>query len=99
MHAALSCAYIQVYPASQADSPSFKILLLVRKSMPAGMTQREIRAIFNSKVLLEDRLQDLTHAGLIKEYESNLELTQKGHALILPFMILRRLIGLPMGKG
>ena len=99
LHLATSCAYIQIYPASQADSPSLKILLLVEKSMPAGMTERQIQALFSSKQLLEERVQDLLDSGLVNEHANNLELTTKGHMLILPFIVLRRLIGLPAGQG
>ena len=34
LHLALSCGYIQLYPASQAESPSVTLLTTVSRSMP-----------------------------------------------------------------
>ena len=99
LHAAISCAYIQVYPASQADSPSLKVLLLVGKSMPVGMTENEIQASFNEVALLEARIQDLIDSGLAAESGGKLELSPRGRLLITPFILLRRMLGLDAGKG
>ena len=99
LHIALSSAYIQVYPASQATSPSLKILLLIKKSMPHGMAEIQIQKVFNPKELLETRIQDLVDSGLVWENGDKLALTSSGHALILPFVFLRQILGLPAGKG
>lgn len=99
LHAALSSAYIQVYPASQADSPSLRVLLLVGTSMPVGMTENEIQASFNEDALLESRIQDLVESGLVTESRGKLELSAEGRFLITPFILLRRMLGLEAGKG
>lgn len=99
LHIAISCAYIQVYPASQADSPSFKILLLIQKSIPNGITEREIQAVFLSQKLLDDRIQDLIDSGLIQEKASTLELTSKGKTFLFPFVFLRKILGYAKGEG
>ena len=99
LHAALSFAYIQVYPASQAQSPSLKILLLVGKAMPAGLAGSEIQAQFKPAELLEERIQDLIDAGLVHEENGFLELTPSGRAMVFPFVVLRTALGLSAGAG
>ena len=100
LYTALSCAYVQVYPASQADSPSFRILLLVEQAGKDGLAEDKIRTFLTTKTLLDDRINDLLLSKLIHESaEGALSLTQKGKILILPFLILRNLIGLPKGAG
>ena len=99
LHAALSCAYIQVYPASQAQSPSFKILLFVGKAMPAGLAELEIQAQFKPAELLEERIQDLIDAGLVREENGFLELTPSGRVMIFPFVVFRAALGLSAGAG
>ncbi len=99
LHLALSCAYIQVYPALQAFSPTLVILLLVRKSMPLGVTQEELMSRLDTKFLMGERLQDLIHARLVRESDQNIELTPRGLALIYFFILFRRAFGLSMGKG
>ena len=99
LHIALSLAYIQIYPASQAASPSLKILLLVKESMPVGMTENEIQTCFNPKELLEARIQDLVDSGLVRQTDDKLELSPCGYGLVLPFIVLRKLLGLQAGQG
>ena len=67
--------------------------------MPSGMTKEEVKAQFNFGKLLGDRIQDLLESGLVREHDSELKLTAKGHALILPFILLRKSMGLSKGKG
>ena len=99
LHVSLSCAYIQFYPASQADSPSLRILLLVGKSMPLGMTESEICSIFDPKDLFEARVDDLLSSGLIQKSSGKLTITTQGRVFILPFIVFRNLLGLPLGEG
>lgn len=99
LHASLSFAYIQVYPASQADSPSFKILLHVGKSMPQGMSALEIRSLFSSTKLLDERIHDLINSDLICEESGKLALTTRGKWFVMPFMTLRKILGLSAGAG
>lgn len=99
LHLALSFAYIQTYPAVQALSPSLRILILVRASMPAGMKEAEIFECFDSKQILDDRIHDLTISHLASETNGVLEITAKGRLFILPFLALRKILGLAPGKG
>lgn len=99
LHISLSCVYIQIYPASQADSPSLKILVLVGRSMPDGMTEAEIQKHFASEDLFTARLRDLLAVGQVRQDGDSLILTSKGLALVVPFLALRKTLGLPAGKG
>ncbi len=98
LHTALSCAYIQIYPASQADSPSLKILVLVGRS-ETGLTAEEIRSFFDPKTLFSDRIHDLLNAKLIYQSGEKLALSSKGEKMIAPFLMLRKALGLPAGRG
>ena len=99
LYAALSCGYIQLYPASQANSPSVAILTAVRKSMPRGMSESEIRSLLDPEQTFHDRVDDLVISGLMTEAGGKLSLTGRGRAFILPFIVYRRLLGVPEGKG
>ena len=99
LHFAMSCGYIQLYPASQAQSPSVTILLAVKKSMPRGMSEAEIVSLINPGKIFHDRIEDLTASGLVTGQNGTLALTARGRAFIRPFMIYRALLGIPEGKG
>lgn len=98
-HLALSCAYIQIYPACQALSPSLMLLLFVGNSMPGGMTEDEIQARFSREILLGNRIQDLLVSGLIRESGGQFEITLQGLLIVLPGIFLRKMLGLTPGKG
>ncbi len=99
LHISLSCTYIQIYPASQADSPSLKILVIVGRSMPAGMTEAEIQKHFAPEDLFTARIRDLLAVGQVRRDGDKLVLTSKGIVLVKPFMALRKILGLSAGKG
>lgn len=99
LHIALSSAYIQIYPASQADSPSLRILRVVEGAAPRGLTEEEIHISFDPEKLLEARIRDLLEAGLVSSAGDALTLTGRGRMLITPFIYLRKILGLRPGKG
>ncbi len=99
LHTALSVAYILLYPASQADSPSLRILLRVERAKPLGLTGREIQNFFHDDELFDARIRDLVEAGLAEKKGTRLALTRKGHGFFLPFLLLRKVLGLTPGKG
>ena len=98
-HLSLSCAYIQIYPACQALSPSLMVLLFVGNSMPDGMTEAEIQARFSREILLGNRIQDLLVSGLIRENKGQFEIAPQGLLIVLPGIFLRKMLGLTPGKG
>ena len=99
LHVAISCAYIQLYPASQANSPSMQIMTIVQKSMPRGISVEEIQSLFDPMNVFDARVNDLLAADLICENAGKLSLTGRGHVLIVPFILYRRTLGIPEGKG
>ena len=99
LHYAFSLAYIFTYPAAQAGCPSFFILLIIKSSMPRGITKDEIYSLFLNKELFRTRIQDLIDENLVVEKNGWLEPTKKGCSLLKVFTFLRRMFGLPIGQG
>lgn len=95
----LSSAYILTYPAVQARCPSLGIILYVKASMPNGLSHEELMTYFEGWSLSLARIQDLIDANLVIETNGSLELTRRGILLIRFFILLRRLLGLPIGGG
>jgi hypothetical protein len=99
LHFALSGAYIMSYPAVEAVSPSLTILLVVKTAMPYGLTFDELSRCFDMRGLLNQRIQDLIDARLVVESNSWFRLTCRGDFIAQFFLYLRKLLGLPVGKG
>lgn len=99
IHFALSSAYILSYPAVEAASPSLAISLIIGDSGRQGVLYEDLLHHFNSKILLQPRIKDLMDAKLITESNGCVNITLRGIILIRPFIFIRRLLGLPIGKG
>ena len=98
-HLAFSSAYILSYPAIEAVSPSLAILLIVGDSNPNGAVHDDLLHVFDDEIVLEPRIHDLIEAGFIAESNGFFMVTHRGVAFVRCFMLLRRLLGLPIGKG
>ncbi|MEI8175837.1 MAG: hypothetical protein WCG78_03110 [Candidatus Omnitrophota bacterium] len=96
---ALSCAYILTYPAAQAVSPSLKLLLVIGAAGKDGIGADDLATRFDEKELFDRRLEDLTDEKLIVATVRGFTLTPGGFFLVRNFMTMRRLLGLPMGRG
>ena len=79
-------AYILVYPASQAASPSFRILYLIGRAKSQGIPENQIFSSFENEDLFDARLHDLMGAGLVIREGEMLGATAKGRALVSPFL-------------
>lgn len=99
LYLALGTAYVQSYPTCQALSPSLQILLLIGSAGSTGLGETEIRERFGSKALLGDRIRDLLQSALVRSRGEQLEITPKGRLLLFPGILLRKGLGLPLGKG
>ena len=99
LHFALSFAYILSYPAIEAVSPSLAISLMIGDSNPQGMLHEDLVHVFGDEIVLEPRIRDLVEAGLIVETDGYFTVTSRGITLVKCFILLRRLLGLPIGKG
>lgn len=98
IHASLSIAYIQTYPAIEGLSPSLILLILIGKSSK-GLTQEELLPFFPEETVWKAKTADLMRSGLISEQNAVIKITAKGKALVFPFIFYRRLLGVGPGKG
>lgn len=99
MHLVLTSAYIISYPAIQAKCPSLTMLLLIEDSAGHGSTVEDISLAFSDESLREARLNDLVDDSMIVCRGDEYYMTLKGGLHLWPLIILRRLLGLPTGKG
>lgn len=100
-HFALACAYIQSYPAMVPAAPTLRILLLVAAREPEGATAEQLRGGFGAQGLVAEAVEPLLVGNLLRRQKGSdrLEITARGRALVWPFLLLRRIIGLPPGDG
>jgi hypothetical protein len=98
LHFSLTSTYVLTYPALEGLSPSLACLLWIGKE-PAGLTAAELRSRFDEAVLGDTKIQDLLESGLVSRSDGNLSLTARGKCFVWPFVLLRRLLGLPLGQG
>ena len=99
LHTSLAGAYIMGYPAIQASTPTLAMLLVIGGKMPEGATYEEVRSSINVDGLMDPRLKDLEVSGFVVESSGSYSITARGRAFLRPFLIYRRLLGLPTGKG
>jgi hypothetical protein len=98
LHFALTCAYIQTYPAISDLSPSLLIMPLVAR--PEGASFEQILGQLNRPMLLEERIHYLIRARLVRPAsDGRLELTVRSRALVALFVAMRRVLGMPAGQG
>jgi|GEM_PF-1408724 len=96
---ALSLTYIFTYPAAQAGCPTFVVLMLIKAAMPRGASKDEIYTYCREKGLFGLEVQDLVDEDLITEKNGQLAPTQKGKNLLGIFSFMRKVFGLPPGRG
>jgi hypothetical protein len=93
LHTALSCAYVQTYPAVQAQSPTLTILLAVG-SASEGLTGAGIVRSLDANGLVAERATDLLRNGLLVRQGSRIRPSRIGHLMALAFGAYRRWLGL-----
>ena len=96
---ALSSAYVLTYPAIQAGSPSLVILLILGASEGKKASYEFLSEFFNEEKLFLPRLKDLVESGLVYKDAGVLRATTRGRVMIVPFMALRKILGLSAGRG
>lgn len=99
LHLTLTSAYILSYPAIQAKCPSLTMLLLIENSMEKGSTMEELSSAFSDESIRDSRLDDLVNDSMVVCRDGDYYMTAKGGFLLWPLIILRRLLGLPIGEG
>lgn len=99
LHFSLSSAYIATYPAIQAVSPSLDILLIISSADGRGMHEKDIVRCYTDQSLVGARIDDLAKHSFIAEKQGRFVLTPVSKGILAVFVLYRRLLGLPMGKG
>jgi hypothetical protein len=99
LHATLASAYVQTYPAVQAQSPSLEIAYAIGRSMPRGLSREEILARFGPGALVAARVDDLVANRLVRADGDHFTLTPASTRLIRAFLAFRALLGLPRQGG
>ncbi len=98
LHWAISAAYVQSYPAAQAQSPSLEIAHAIAKSAPRGLSREELMATLTTGSLVQARVEDLVSNRLIRMEGDRYVLTPGAARLVEFFLGLRAFLGLP-GPG
>ncbi len=99
LHLSLGAAYIMSYPAVEAISPSLAIAIMLKGAGASGLGREDLLGIFSDEVVLGPRLADLERAGMITSSDGSISITGRGRALVIPFIALRRILGLTEGAG
>ncbi|MDP2682209.1 MAG: hypothetical protein Q8P28_05295 [Deltaproteobacteria bacterium] len=99
LHFAISAGYILSYPAVEAVSPSLALSLIIGDSEKKGLSYDDLSGYFSTKALLQPRIQELLEAELIAESNGHISITRRGIALVNCFILLRKMLGLPTGRG
>ena len=98
LHWAISVAYIQSYPAAQAQSPSLEIADAIARSAPRGLSREDLMATLIARSLVQARVEDLVSNRLIRVEGDRYVLTPAAVRLVEFFLGLRAVLGLP-GHG
>ena len=93
LHAAVSCAYVQTYPAMQAQSPTLYILLAVGRA-PGGLDDAGVARSLDPAALVGERAEDLLRNGLVVRQGGRIVASRAGHLMARSFAAYRRWLGL-----
>jgi hypothetical protein len=99
LHFCLASAYIASYPAAQAHSPSLDIILEISRSSHGKMSESELVAVWESRNLVSDRIDDLRIGGLIAKQGDIYTLNMFGQFVLAMYRLYRRFLGIPFGQG
>lgn len=99
LYFALACAYIQTYPAAQANAPSLEIVYFLFKAGGEGLSEKEIIEKFDNQILVFNRMDDLFKENFVFQKENKIFLTKKGAVFINIFRFYRKILGLKAGQG
>jgi hypothetical protein len=98
-HILLSLVYLLSYPAVQSPCPSLKIILLISKVMPSGLSFAELNESFSHGQLYGDSFSNLKDDGMLYIENDRYHISHKGRWLVIFFTVYRKLFGLPEGEG
>jgi hypothetical protein len=97
LHLALSSAYVQTYPAVQAQSPTLSILLAIGAT-PGGLDEAGIVRALDATGLVGERASDLLRNKLLVREGTRIRPSAAGQVMATTFRAYRRWLGLsPLG--
>lgn len=99
LHLSLSAVYIASYPAVRAISPTLEIILMITAAPDGKMTEESIVNRFATTTLVKARIDDLMIYRLIVERNGRIELTGLARLITRCFVLFRKALGLPVGRG
>ena len=79
------------------EIPTFKILRLINDQ--PGISLDQLKDNFTEDELRTGRINNLIQDGLLEDSPNNDTLTLFGKAIVIFFLIYRKLLGLNVGKG
>lgn len=91
----ISAAYVMTFPAIQAESPTLRLMRLLREN-GGEMAESDLIRLLGEESILNDRMRDLVSDGLTGEKG---QLGLAGLQLAKFFRFYRRLAGLKEGNG
>jgi len=97
---ALGAAYVQTYPATQAESPTLVMVRALAAAGAQGLSRDEIARLWPRSALVEARVDDLVaNRWLARAPGGGLALAPAARILAACFRAYRRLLGLPVRGG
>jgi len=99
LHLCLAGTYIAGYPAVRAVSPSLDILIMISASPDKRMREEEMLRRYADMRLVSARIDDLRSYHLLIEHNGRYYLTVPARFIARTFLLYRRFLGLPMGRG
>lgn len=97
LYLSLTLAYMVLYSALEADSPSVGLLRKIISTGAAGMGEEDLRQAFNNLDFLEARIRQLAEDKLITGENGKLQATRRGLLLLKVISLHRELCALPKG--
>jgi hypothetical protein len=87
-------AYVCLYSAIEADSPTVAIVQFTAEAGARGRCRDEYLAIINDDLLLGSRFRAMIRDGFVREQSGSYQLTEKGVRMARFFTLTSRLLGM-----
>ena len=92
---AFICALYQPIAFAGAQTPAAIILTALEKK--PKLTKQNIFSLFNEKLLIHKRIEDLIQVGILKAADGTFELTAKGKAVYFLIVLSTKFLGVTVG--
>lgn len=93
----VALAYLILYSAIEADSPSLLIVMHIAKAGKAGLPENALKEALGDNLLIEPRLKDLVCARLADFDGKIYKINHNGKFFMLPVRLFRAFLGLKKG--